>query len=82
MITGGVAVGFGYVSHINGCNVSAVEDLVFVSNNTNLKVGGILFAGILIASLGAVMEVSISVAFTINEIYNTNKNIYSIRITN
>lgn len=75
MIAGGVAAGFGYVAHINGYNVSAVEDLVFVSNSTNLKVGGILFAGILIASLGAVMDVSISVASTINEIYNTNKNL-------
>ncbi|MCB2294960.1 YibE/F family protein [Clostridium algoriphilum] len=75
MIAGGVAAGFGYVAHINGYNVSAVEDLVFVSNNTNLKIGGILFAGILIASLGAVMDVSISVASAINEIYNTNKNL-------
>lgn len=75
MIAGGVATGFGYLAHINGYNVSAVEELVFVANNTNLKVGGILFAGILIASLGAVMDVSISVASSINEVYNTNTNI-------
>ncbi|MGH4049853.1 MAG: YibE/F family protein [Clostridium sp.] len=75
MVAGGVAVGFGYFTHISGYNVSEVEELVFVANNTNLKVGGILFAGILIASLGAVMDVSISVASAINEVYVTNPNL-------
>lgn len=66
------AYGFGYIAQISGYNVSEIEELIFVSNNTNLKVGGILFAGILIASLGAVMDVSISIASTINEIYDKN----------
>lgn len=74
IIAGICAAGFGYVAKISGYNVSEVEELVFVANNTKLNVGGILFAGILIASLGAVMDVSMSIASTLTEIYNHNKN--------
>ncbi|MGN0143728.1 MAG: YibE/F family protein [Clostridium sp.] len=71
-ISGGLAKVFGYASRISGYNVSDIEELVYIGNNTELKVGGILFAGILIASLGAVMDVSMSVASTINEIHEKN----------
>lgn len=72
VIAGIFASGFGSVSKISGYNVSDIEELIYIGNNTNLKIGGILFAGILIASLGAVMDVSMSVASTINEIYEKN----------
>jgi uncharacterized membrane protein len=75
IIAGIFAAGFGYFSKISGYNVSEVEELVFVANNTKLQVGGILFAGILIASLGAVMDVSMSIASTINEIHIHNPEI-------
>lgn len=74
IIAGICAAGFGYVAKISGYNVSEVEELVFVTNNTELKIGGILFAAILIASLGAVMDVSMSIASTLTEIHNHNKN--------
>ncbi len=69
------AAGFGNIAKISGYNVAEVEELVFISNNTNLKVGGILFAAILIASLGAVMDVSMSIASAMTEIYSHNNNI-------
>ena len=72
IIAGIFAAGFGHLAKISGYNVSEIEELIFVANNTNLKIGGLLFAGILIASLGAVMDVSMSVASTINEIYDKN----------
>lgn len=72
IIAGICAAGFGHIAKISGYNVSEVEELVFIANNTDLKVGGILFATILIASLGAVMDVSISIASTLNEIYSHN----------
>ena len=77
IIAGIFAAGFGYLAKISGYNVSEIEELVFVANNTNLKIGGLLFAGILIASLGAVMDVSMSVASTINEIYDKNPDLSS-----
>ena len=66
---------FGYFSKISGYNVSEIESLTFVANNTNLQVGGLLFAGILIASLGAVMDVSMSIASTLTEIYDQNRSL-------
>lgn len=80
IIAGICAAGFGYIAKISGYNVSEVEELVFVANNTDLKVGGILFAAILIASLGAVMDVSMSIASTLTEIHSHNKNITKIEL--
>lgn len=75
IISGVFAAVFGHIAKISGYNVSEVEELVFIANNTNLKVGGILFSAILIASLGAVMDVSMSIASTLNEIYCHNNSI-------
>ena len=80
IIAGICAAGFGYEKKISGYNVSEVEELVFVANNTELKVGGILFSAILIASLGAVMDVSMSISSTLTEIYNHNKNIGRVEL--
>jgi uncharacterized membrane protein len=66
------AAGFGAAAGISGFNVSDVEALLFVGQMTRVKIGGLLFSGILIASLGAVMDVAISIASTINEIYRHN----------
>lgn len=72
IIAGVLAFLFGKFARISGYNVSQIEELVFIANNTKLQIGGILFAGILIASLGAVMDVSMSIASTLNEIYSHN----------
>lgn len=72
IIAGGAASAFGFFAKISGYNVAEVEDLKFLATKANLNVGGILFAGILIASLGAVMDVSITIASTINEIHDRN----------
>lgn len=63
---------FGKVTHLTGYSVSDVENLVYVEQNTDIQVGELLFAGILIATLGAVMDVSMSIASTICEIHQKN----------
>lgn len=68
MIAGAAATVFGYFSGISGYNVSDIENLLFLEGNTKIQVGGLLFSGLLIASLGAVMDVAMSVASTIEEI--------------
>lgn len=75
IIAGLIAKLFGYLAHIDGYNVSEIEELVFIADNSKLQIGGLLFAGILISSLGAVMDVSMSVASTINEIHDKNPNL-------
>lgn len=80
MIAGLSAAVFGHFAQISSYNVSEIESLTFVATNTNLKIGGLLFAGILIASLGAVMDVSMSIASTINEIYEQNPTLSRMKL--
>lgn len=68
VVAGLIAMVFGNAAHVNGYNVEEIETLVYVGQNSNLDVGGMLFSGILIASLGAVMDVAMSVASSLNEI--------------
>lgn len=63
---------FGNLTHISGNNVSDVEDLMYIGQMTDINVGELMFAGILISTLGAVMDVAISVASTVNEIHEKN----------
>lgn len=61
---------FGRVADIDGYNVSNIETLAYVGQITNIQIGGLLFSGILIASLGAVMDVTMSVSSAISEIHD------------
>ena len=63
---------FGKASGISGYNVSDIENLVYLSEMTDINIGELLFAGILIAALGAVMDVGMSIASTLNEIKGKN----------
>ena len=49
------------------------ESIMYIAETTGLKVSGILFAGILVASLGAVMDVAMSISSSIFEIYDVNE---------
>ena len=71
-ISGILAVLFGRLTQISGYNVAEIEQLEYVGQMTNVKVGELLYAGILISTLGAVMDVAMSVASTINEIHYRN----------
>ena len=68
VVAGVIALIFGKTSHVTGMNVEEIETLVYVGQNSKLDVGGMLFSRILIASLGAVMDVAMSVSTSLNEI--------------
>ena len=72
LIAGAVAQIFGALGHISGLNVEEIETLTYISQNSKLDVSGVLYAGILISSLGAVIDISMSVASTIAEIHDSN----------
>ena len=67
-----LAVLFGRMTGISGYNVSDIEQLEYVGQTTNVRIGELLYAGILISALGAVMDVAMSVASTISEIHFRN----------
>lgn len=57
---------------VSGYNMDQTEYMVLVAQNTSLKVGEVLFAGILISALGAVMDVGMSISSAIFELYEAN----------
>lgn len=66
------AMFFGWLTEITGYNVPDIEDLIYVQDMTKINVGELFFAGILIAALGAVMDVAMSISSTIEEIFYQN----------
>lgn len=74
------AIAFGKAAGITGYNVSDIEALNYVGQNTKIKIGELLFAGIIISALGAVMDVGMSIASTIQEIYETDKTLSMKRL--
>ena len=63
---------FSIASGITGYNVSDIEHLMTLWNTNGIQVGGLLFSGLLISSLGAVMDVAMSVSSSMAEILNQN----------
>lgn len=78
IIAGICAYLFGVSVHLDGYNVSNIESLIFLESNLSIHVGELLFSGLLISSLGAVMDVAMSISSTIHEIYNKNKSLSTI----
>ena len=72
LISGAAAIIFGHAVNLSGYNVSNIENLMFVAQNTMIDVGQILFAGILFASLGAVMDIAMDVTSACAEIVKHN----------
>lgn len=59
---------FGRMAHLSGYNVPNIEALLFISQNSKIDVGELLFAGILFASLGAVLDIAMDVSAATAEI--------------
>ena len=67
-LSGVLAMVIGRSFHLSGYNMDEVEALVFIANSSRLKIGDILYAGVLISSLGAVMDVSVSIVAAMDEV--------------
>lgn len=63
---------FSKASGISGYNVSDIETLMTLWNTNRIQIGGLLFSGLLISCLGAVMDVAMSISSAIDEIYKQN----------
>ena len=62
----------GIIMNLSGINMEGGEQLLYIAKGHKLQVQGLLFVAILIGSLGAVMDVSMSIASSVNEIYENN----------
>ena len=66
---------FSKASGISGYNVSDIETLMTLWNTNRIQVGGLLFSGLLISCLGAVMDDAMSISSAIDEIYKQNNSL-------
>lgn len=65
----------GNLISVSGFNTDQAEALILISQQTGLKISEILFAGILISCLGAVMDVGMSIASSLYELKRVNPEI-------
>lgn len=72
LISGILTMVVGKLIHITGFNMQEAESLMLVSGDGGLKIKGLLICGVLLSSLGAVMDVAMSIASSINEIHFVN----------
>ena len=59
--------------HIDGFSSSEAEGLVLISRETGLQIKDVLFAGVLISSLGAIMDTRMSIVSALYEVYTHNQ---------
>lgn len=61
------------LAHVSGVHMEKGEQLIYIARDYQIQVRGLMFASVLIASLGAIMDVAMSMASSINEIHTLNK---------
>lgn len=62
----------GSISQLNGFNLPEAEDLVLRATQDTVRISGLLVSGILVASLGAVMDVAMSISSSCWELRQLN----------
>ncbi|MBP3198463.1 MAG: YibE/F family protein [Butyrivibrio sp.] len=74
------AVIAGYFSHISGFQTNEAEELLLIGTDHGMKIKGLFTAGILIAALGAVMDVAMSIASSIHELHSVNDKLNAVEL--
>lgn len=72
VMAGAVAKLFGLATGLSGWNVSNIETLVVLWDTDGVRVSELLFAGLLISTLGAVMDVAMSISSAMEEVLHQN----------
>lgn len=80
LVAGLLAYLFGKFARVSGYNVSDIESLIYIQEQLGIQIGQLMFAGILIAALGAVMDVSMSIASTLQELHDKNPQLDSVQL--
>lgn len=70
VIAGISAFLFGKAAHLTGYNAPEIESMLVLENIRGIRVGELLFSGLLISALGAVMDVAMAISSTVFEIHD------------
>src|SRR5208337_2859610 len=69
------AYAFQSLTQISGYTTAEADSLLAIAGGTGMKVGELLFAAFLISTLGAEMDISISVASAVAEVHAGNSSL-------
>lgn len=72
LLAGLFAFAAGELVHISGLNMDEAEPLLLTAADGGLKIKGLLICGILIAAEGAIMDISMSVSSSVDELHRVN----------
>lgn len=75
VIAGIVSYISGELTHLSGINLDNGEQLLYLASDYEIQVKGLMFSAILIASLGAVMDVAMSISSSIYELHYHSPNL-------
>ncbi len=70
----------GAVSHISGFQTNEAEELLLIGTDHGMHIRGLFTAGIIVASLGAVMDVAMSIASSVHELHDVNKGLSAMEL--
>jgi len=68
LVAGGIAFFVGSLASLTGLGDEEAQMLMYIPQQVNFDFKGILFAGIIIGALGAVMDVGMSIASSMREV--------------
>lgn len=71
-IAGGISYWAGRIAYLSGMTMDKAEQLIYIADDTGMQVRGLMFAAILIASLGAIMDIGMSITSSAFELYSVN----------
>jgi uncharacterized membrane protein len=80
ILSGIILLVFSSLVHISGFSLEEAESLLFIRQKTGLGVENILFAGILIASMGAVMDTAMSIVSSMNEVHKNTPGMGAMKL--
>lgn len=66
---------FGEWAHLSGGTMQDTEPLLYVSETSKLQIKGLMLAAILVAALGAVMDVAMSISSAMFELMSVNEHL-------
>jgi len=69
-----LAIIVGMLTNISGFQMEEAESLLLIATSSSLKIKGLFICGVLIATLGAVMDVAMSISSAIEELHINNPN--------
>ena len=75
VVAGIMALSMGSLAKLTGLGNEEAQMLLFLPQNIDFNFKGLLFAGIILGALGAVMDVGMSIASAMHEIEQTNPSI-------